>query len=193
MNASEQLRQEHRHHDRGGVDHGSPHLEGRLADDLEARPRRLEPRVLPQAAHDVLDADDRIVHQHTERHREAAERHGVEREAHVVENRDGGEERQRYCAEGDERGTHVAEEGVQHGEDQHGRENQRLFEIRQRALDEIGGPVQTRVQLDPLGPQRRRERRQRALDRSRHRRSAVPAPSSPRRDRAAGWACCRAR
>ena len=55
---------------------------------------RRERRVLAQAAHDVLDVDDRVVDEHADRDREAAERHRVERVAEAGEHERRGDERQ---------------------------------------------------------------------------------------------------
>ena len=117
-----------------------------------ARPRRRERRVLAQAAHDVLDVDDRVVDEHADRDREAAERHRVERVAEVVEHERRGDQRQRNRDERDQRGAHVAQEREQHDEHDHGREREAVAQIAERALDEVRGPVQRRIDRDALRP-----------------------------------------
>ena len=89
---SEQFGEKNDDDDCGGVDHRPPNLEGGFADDLKPWARCLQPDVLAQPPQYVLDADDRIVHQHAERHGEAAQGHGVEGETHAIEHSDRGEQ-----------------------------------------------------------------------------------------------------
>ena len=74
----EQRRQEHNDDDQGGIDHRSAHFQGRVADDVEPRTGLGQLGILAQPAQDILDADDGVVHQHAQRHRKAAQGHGVQ-------------------------------------------------------------------------------------------------------------------
>jgi hypothetical protein len=144
----EYLRQKHRDDDDRRVYHGSPHFERCLPDDVEPRQRLRQELVLAKAPHDVFDADDRIVHEHAKRDSKSPERHGIESESHAVEDCDCREQGQRYGGERDQCRTEVAEEHVQHGKNEHARDHQRLLEIPECSLDEIGRTVQSGIKGD---------------------------------------------
>ncbi len=62
---------------------------------------------------DVLQHHDRVVHQHADRERDAAERHDVERQVEHVHHEEGADHRHRDREAGDEGGAGVAQEQVQ--------------------------------------------------------------------------------
>ena len=77
--------------------------------------------VLAQAADDVLDDDDRVVHQRAERDGHAAQGHGVDRRAERLHRQDGRHQRQRDGDQGDRRRARREQEGEDDGDDQHRR------------------------------------------------------------------------
>ena len=76
--------------------------------------RRLDVLALLQMAVDVLDGDRRIVDENTDREREAAERHEIDRLAERVEQDDRGEDRQRNRDGDDQRAAPASEEQQHH-------------------------------------------------------------------------------
>ncbi len=108
----------------GCVDDRSPHLERGFPNDFQPGSRSALLRILTQPPHDVLDPDDCIIDQHTQRDGKATECHRVQRQAHVLQDCNCSQQRQRYRGEGYERRTCVAQKQVEHREDEHGRDYQ---------------------------------------------------------------------
>ncbi|MNZ55473.1 hypothetical protein D3C78_734010 [compost metagenome] len=67
---------------------------------------------------DVLDHDDRIVDDDTDRKYQAEQRQGIERETHQVHDRKGADKRHRHGHQGDERGPPAAQEHHHHDHDE---------------------------------------------------------------------------
>ncbi len=126
----EQFGQEHRDDDQGGIDHRAAHFQRGVAITSSRGCGVGQLRVLAQPAQDILDADDGVVHQHAQRHGEAAQGHGVQRLAHAVQHRHRRQQRQRNGQEGDQRRAPVAQEQIQHRQDQDRGDHQRLFQDR---------------------------------------------------------------
>ncbi len=74
----------------GGVDDAGAHLLRGADHDVERRARIAERAVLAQPAEDVLDVDDRVIDQFADGDRDAAERHGVDRQSGEIEHHRGG-------------------------------------------------------------------------------------------------------
>ena len=74
---AEQFGQEHGDDHGGRVDHRSAHLKGGIQYHLQARAGLGFLVIEPQAPQDILDADDRILDQHSQRHGKTAQRHGI--------------------------------------------------------------------------------------------------------------------
>ena len=90
---------------------------------------------------DVLDHDDRVVDQQADRQRQAEQGHRVDGEAGDVENRERAEQDDR---DGDCRDQHrapVLQEDEDHQDDEDDRLEQRLRDLVDRQLDEVGRVV----------------------------------------------------
>ncbi len=133
-------RHEYQHDDQGREHDRALDFDGRVEYDLregQARGKRLR-RVLPQAAHDVLDDDDRIVHQRTERDGQATERHRVQGAAECRKREQCRNQRQGQCNQGDQRGAHGQQEEEYDRDDQRRAVAQRGQQVVDGAVDEIG-------------------------------------------------------
>ena len=86
---------------------------------------------------DVLQHDDRVVDDDADRQRQREHRHAVEREAHVPDQAERGDDRRRDGDRRDDRRAEVAEE-QQHDERRENRaDDQVLFDVVDRRLDEL--------------------------------------------------------
>ena len=94
--------------------------------------------VLPQPAKDVLDVDDRVVDQLADRDRQAAQRHRVDRQPEPLEHQRRDDDRQRDRRQRDERRAEVQQEQEQHDHHQDRAVAQRLGDVADRGLDEVG-------------------------------------------------------
>ena len=129
-------RKEHQCHDEGGIDHTRPHLERGVDDDLRCRTRHGQGSVLSQPTRDVLDVDDRIIHDLTNGDGESAEGKRVEGEPEAIEH-----DKSRYERQGDRRERHrrrpqIGEEQQQHDRHENATDQERADDIMQRQLDE---------------------------------------------------------
>ena len=116
---------------------------------LGRRLDRLAAAALRQAPMDVLDHDHRIVDDQADGHRHAAHRHQVDRLAeqpHEEERRDDG---QRQRAGGHQRQPPVAQEHEQHEHREAGADQDRVADVGDRALDELGEVVGLRRGAGP--------------------------------------------
>jgi hypothetical protein len=143
--------------------------------------------VLAQSADDVLDDDDRVVHQHAQRDREAAQRHRVEGRAERLQRQHGCQHRQRQRNQRDDGGAYRDQECEHDQHDQHRAVAQRRRQVRDRALDEVGLSEDVRLERHALRQFLRERRKGRVelprqhqrvgarlfLDREDHRRPAV--------------------
>ena len=109
--------------DAGDEHHREEHRDGgqRRGGDGRATSRGAEPRGLDGGrrpcscvAHDALEHDDRVVDQHADRERDAAQRHDVERQVERVHQHERAEHRDRDRDAGDQGGARIAQEQVQH-------------------------------------------------------------------------------
>ena len=155
--ALDAAQQEQRHED-DGHDHGGEHdrradLGAGVVDHRQRVPplSRRQRRVLAQAPHDVLDVDDRVVDQLADGNGQSAQAHGVEREAEPVHGDGGGNQRERQRDERDGGGAHVHQEHHHHEDDEAGAFEQRLEQVVERLLDEVGAAKQVLLNLHPLG------------------------------------------
>ena len=131
-------RQEDEDDDDGGVDNAGAHLDGGRGDDLldAALVARAGGPVQAEAAVDVLHVDHGVVDQCADGDGEAAERHGVDRHPHDLEDDEGGEHRQRDGDEGDEGRLPVEQEDEQHDRHADQRLDQHAQQVVDRHLDE---------------------------------------------------------
>ena len=95
-------------------------------------------RVLPQPPEDVLDVDDGVIDQLTNRDGESAERHRVDADSEIRHRDDGRHERQRNCRKADERRSEIPQEQKQNDGDEQAAFEQRLLNIVDRTIDEGG-------------------------------------------------------
>ena len=84
----EEYRYENQHDDQRRVHDGVGDLPNRVEHYLQGALRRCRGTVEPQAAHDVLDRDDAVVHHLADRDRKASQRHGVDTDAERVHYQD---------------------------------------------------------------------------------------------------------
>jgi hypothetical protein len=136
----EEQRHEHQHDDQRGEDDRALDFLGREKDHMH---RRFALAlgfgvVLPQAAHDVLDHDDRVVDQRAECDGDAAQRHGVDCRAERLHRQNGGNQRERQRDQRDRRRAHRDQEGEDDGDDENRPVAQRGHQVGDGGLDEIG-------------------------------------------------------
>ena len=150
--AREPFEKEHGHHgdddDQRRVDDRAPHLEGRLEDDTCDRSRGSLQTVLPQAPHDVLNVDDRVVDHDAERDHEPGQHHDVDRVASHVEDEPGSDQRKRNGGHADERRPPLEEERAEDEDDEEGADDERPRQVVDRLVDEVRGPEDLRVDDD---------------------------------------------
>ncbi len=112
--------------------------------------------VQAQPPHDVLDVDDRIVHDLAERDDQPGDDHRVERAAAIAQDQRGGDERERNRDDADERRAPVVQKHHQDEHHQNAADQERAVEIPQRHLDERRGPEDGRVDVDVGQPRLQR-------------------------------------
>ncbi len=153
--------------DQGREEDRAAHLRRRQEDRLERRPAlALGPAlVLAQAPEDVLDVDDGVVDERSDGDREAPQRHGVDGGAEGREGQDPGDQRGRQSERRDQGRAAVAEEEHQDEDDQDRPFDERLRDVADRDLDEVGlaevlalEPDAGRKRAFELGQSRRRAR-----------------------------------
>ena len=144
-------RQEHQDDDDGGEDDGRADLDRRVAHDDRGRPAllRRQRRILPKPAHDVLDVDDRVVHERADGDRQPAERHRIDRHVEAAQHEDGGSQRQRHRRERDGRGARVGQKDQHDRDHQEAAVTQRGYHVVDGDLDEVGLPEYQPIDRDP--------------------------------------------
>ena len=111
--------------------------EGRRRDLRRAVENRDQQRLAHRViAMDVLDFDGRVVDQHPDREREAAQRHDVDRLAGQLEPDDRGQDRQRNRGDDDQHAARRAEEQQHHQRDQRRGDDRFVHHVPQRAAHE---------------------------------------------------------
>ncbi len=155
--AEERHRHEHRGQHRGDADQRAGDLVHRLD-------RRLARRQVLFAHHplDILDDDDRIVHQQADGEHHREHRQGVDRIAEECEDAEGAEQHHRHRDRRDQGGAEVLQEHQHHDEYQNHRLDQGLHHFVDRETDERRGVVRI-DHVDPGG-----EARTQAFDRGPH-------------------------
>ena len=113
------------------------------------RPGRLGGAVLAEPADDVLDVDDRVVDDHPDRDHEPREHHRVDRRAGGVEDERGCHQRERDRGQADDRRPPLEEERDEDEDHEQRPEQQRVGQVRDRDLDELGRPEDVVVHVDP--------------------------------------------
>ena len=108
------------------------HLAGAAGRGLDSRAAFLA------MAHDVLEHHHRIVDQHADSKRDAAERHDVERQVEKVHEHEGADDRNRYREAGDDGRAGVAQEQVQDQDREQAADQRRLAHFADRRRDESG-------------------------------------------------------
>ena len=106
--------------------------------------------VLLQSAEDVLDIDDRIIDQFADGHRQAAQRHGVDRYPEIAEGQRRDDDRQGNGGQRDQAGAEIPEEDEQDDDHPHDAVTNGLADIADRSLDEIRLPKNVRDNGDVL-------------------------------------------
>ena len=116
----------------GGGHHGEANLVRRFD-------RRLHRRhaLFFDEAEDVLQHHDRVVDDDADRERERQHGQHVEREAHVPDQREGGDDRGRNRDGGDHRRAEIAEEQPHHDGGENGADHQVFLHARDRRFDEL--------------------------------------------------------
>ena len=94
--------------------------------------------VVPQSAEDVFDIDDCIIHHLADRHRQAAQGHGVKAEAEPFQHYHRRQQRQGDGGAGNRRRAQIEQEQRQDDSDQHGTNEQRGLNIMGGELYEFG-------------------------------------------------------
>ena len=107
--------------------------------------------VLAQAAEDIFDIHDGVVHQLANRDGEAAEGHGVDAEAEPFENDERDQKRQGNGGERDEGRSEIQEKQQQDDRNHDAPIAEGLFHIRNGALDEVCLAEDVVVDSDALG------------------------------------------
>ena len=106
------------------------------ADLLRALERRLQGRItLLNISADVLDHDDRVVHNEARRNRQRHQRKVVEAVADEVHHAERADNRERHGHARDERGGETAQEKEHHHDDQRKSEHQLELHVRNRSAD----------------------------------------------------------
>ena len=139
---------EHQDHDHRGEDDGAAHFERSVEDDQQDRLRTLGAG-LAQATMDVLDVDDRVVHDLAQRDDEPRDHHRVERSAEERQNGCRRQERDGDRDDADDGRTPIPEKEEEDDDDEGGSDRHRLGEVRERPLDEPRGAEHRGVELDP--------------------------------------------
>ena len=104
--------------------------------------------MLPQAPHDVLNVDDRVVDHDAERDHEPGQHHDVDRVASHVEDEPGSDQRKRNGGHADERRPPLEEERAEDEDDEEGADDERPRQVVDRLVDEVRGPEDLRVDDD---------------------------------------------
>ena len=149
--AHQQHRQEDECDDEGGVHDGAPHFQRGFEHHGEERTRLRQREIFAQAAQDVFDVNDGIVHDHADGYGEAAKGHGVQRDAKMIQHHNGGEQRERNGDKGNKCGTQIEQEKEQHHAHEHCAEQQRGAHVVDGNLNKRGGAVQAGNVLNALG------------------------------------------
>ena len=103
-------RHEHQHDDRRRIDDAGPDLLRGRYDHVECRPGMFQRAIFAQAPEDVLHIDHGVVDQFAERDGDTAQRHGVDGQPGEVEDRGGGQDRDRDRGQRNHRGSPVQQE-----------------------------------------------------------------------------------
>ena len=143
-------RHEHQHDDERGVDDAGANFVGGGHHDIEHRARIALLAVLAQAPEDVLDVDDRIIHQLADGDRQAAKRHRVDGKPHQMKDDGGRQDRDGNGGQRDRGGAPVEQEGEQHDGDHGHGFKEHLGDVVDRGLDEVGLAEKNIVGLDAV-------------------------------------------
>ena len=131
-------RHEHQHDDHRGIDDGRAHFQRRRGDHFRHRAWRRGQTVQLQPAQHVLDTDHGIVHQFADGDGQAAQRHGVDRQAEVMEDQRRDQQRHRDRRQRNHRGADIEQEQEQDHRHQDRPVAQRFLDVVHRVLDEVG-------------------------------------------------------
>ena len=107
--------------------------------------------VLAKPPEDVLHVDDGVIDESADRHGEAAQGHGVDRQAESGEDNGRHRHRKGDRRQGYQRGPHVHEEEEKHGEHEQGADPDRLEHVVHGPVDKIGLAEKIVDHLDVLG------------------------------------------
>ena len=126
--------------DQGREEDRAAHFRRRQEDRLERRPALAlgAALVLAQAPEHVLDVDDGVVDERSDGDRQTPQRHGVDRGAEGREGEDSGDQRGRQSERRDQGRAAVAEKEHQDEDDQDRPFDERLRDVADRDLDEVG-------------------------------------------------------
>ncbi len=126
----EKQRQQHQHNDDGGVDDGRAHLQCGPGDQLQwPQPGSgMRGPVFLQPPQHILHPHHRIVDQPADGNRQAAQRHGVDGKAEILEHHHRQHYRQRDGSQGNQRGAQVQQKEIQHHRHHHAGRQQLALE-----------------------------------------------------------------
>ena len=143
-------KQRHEHqHDEDRAEHDRvSHLAAGLVDHPESRFGFGRVGVLAEPSENVLDVDDRIIHEFTDGDREPAERHRVDRHSEPLEDQARDDDREGYGRERDESRSEVKEKQKQHDHHEDAPVTERLDDVLDRKIDERFLLVELGVHLD---------------------------------------------
>ena len=144
-------RHEHQHDDYGGIDDGRAHFQRRGGDHLRHWAWRRGQTVQLEPAQHVFDTDHGIVDQFADGDGQAAEGHGVDRQAEVMEDQRRGQQRHRDRHQRNDGGADIEQEQEQDHRNQDGPVAQRFLDVVHRVLDEVGLLEEEVGRFDPLG------------------------------------------
>ena len=145
--------------------------------DLIVASRGRHARIFFHQPLDVLDHHDRVVDQQADRQHQPEQGQRVDREAGDVEHRERAEQHDRDGDRRDQQRAPVLQEDEHHDDDEDDRLDQRLHDLLDRQLDEVGGVVGV-GELRALRENSPQAARTRALTRS-----AVSSASRPEQAR----------
>ena len=146
----EQHRQRGQQDDRRGIEHRAAHLDHGTRDDGQRRLAFAPVAGLAQPAHDVVDAEDRVVDDHGHRKHQPGDDHHVDVATARCEDPGRGQQRTRDDHGRNQRGPPAAEQRPEPQHHQHQCGDDPGLEIAGGALDETCRPIDLGVDLDAL-------------------------------------------
>ena len=120
----------------------------------------------PQTSENILDVDDRVVHDFAQSNDQSAQGDGIDRDAKPRKHDHGRQQRQRDGGQRYEGRADAAQQQDQHDGNQNATQGERMLHVVHGRLNERRWPVQPRVNFDPLFVQDRLHLGQGCFERS---------------------------